>query len=89
MPAIEKSGLYDIKAVYSQSKKSAEALIRNGSVDIYSNDSGPGKSLDDLLARKDIQAVDIVLPITHQATVVKKALEAGKHVVSHSRLAKA
>jgi hypothetical protein len=87
LPAIEKSGLYDIKAVYSRSKKSAEGLIpNNASVDIYSDDSGPGKSLDDLLARKDIQAVDVVLPITHQPSVIKKCLTAGKHVV-YPRLA--
>ncbi len=67
--------------MYSRSKKSANALIPNGSVDIYSDDSGSGKGLDDLLARKDIQAVDVVLPITHQPVVIKKALKAGKHVV--------
>ena len=75
------SGAYDIKAVYSRSKKSAGALIPDGSIDIYSDDSGPGKGLDDLLARKDIQAVDVVLPISHQPEVIKKALRAGKHVV--------
>ena len=43
LSAIEKSGLFDIKAVYSPSKKSAEALIPNGSVDVYSDDSGREK----------------------------------------------
>lgn len=75
------SGTYDIRAVYSRSKKSAGALIPDGSIDIYSDDSGPGKGLDDLLARKDIQAVDVVLPISHQPEVIKKSLKAGKHVV--------
>jgi predicted dehydrogenase len=65
LPAIEKSGLYDVKAVYSRSKKSAKAFIPDGSLDIYSDDSGPGRSLEDLLARKAIHAVDVVLPITH------------------------
>jgi predicted dehydrogenase len=73
--------LYEIKAVYSRSKKSAEKLIPNDSVDIYSDDAGSGKGLDDLLARKDIQAVDIVLPITLQPRIVREALAAGKHVV--------
>jgi homoserine dehydrogenase len=82
LPAIRAAGTYDIKAVYSRSKKSAETLITDGSVDIYSDDSGPGKGLEDLLARKDIQAVDVVLPISHQPEVIKKALKAGKHVVS-------
>jgi len=43
LPAIERSGLYDIKAGYSRSKQSAEALIPDESVDIYSDDSSPGK----------------------------------------------
>lgn len=81
LPAIEKSGLFDVKAVYSRTKKSAEAFIPDGSLDVYSDDSGPGRSLEDLLARKDIQAVDVVLPITHQPGIIKKALKAGKHVV--------
>jgi len=81
LPAIERSGLYDVKAVYSRSKKSAKALIPDGSVDIYSEDSGPGKELDDLLSRRDIQAVDVVLPINNQPDVIRKALKAGKHVV--------
>jgi predicted dehydrogenase len=68
--------------VYSRSKKSASALLPNESVDIYSDDSGPGKGLDDLLARKDIEAVDVVLPIVNQPDVIKKSLLAGKHVVS-------
>jgi len=69
--------------VYSRSKKSAEELLPNAAVDVYSNDSGEGKGLDDLLAREDIHAVDVVLPITHQAEIIKKALKAGKHVVYH------
>jgi len=81
LPAIRSSGLYDIKAVYSRSRKSAEALISEGGVDIYSDDSGPGKGLDDLLARSDIQAVDVVLPITHAPGVIMKCFQAGKHVV--------
>jgi predicted dehydrogenase len=81
LPAIQKSSLYDIKAVYSRSKKSAEGLLPGASVDIYSDDSGPGQGLDDLLTRKDIQAVDVVLPINNQPEVIKRSLKAGKHVV--------
>lgn len=81
LPAIEKSGLFNIKAVYSRSRKSAEALIPNGNVDIYSDDSGSGKGLDNLLSRSDIQAVDVALPINNQPDVIRKALKAGKHVV--------
>jgi len=81
IPAIQSSGLFNIKAVYSRTRKSAETLIPGGSVDIYSDDSGRGRGMDDLLARRDIQAVDVVLPITHQPNVIKKAFQAGKHVV--------
>ena len=51
-------------------------------VDLYSDDSGPGKTLDDLLARSDIQAVIIALPIKNQPDYIRKALLAGKHVLS-------
>jgi Oxidoreductase family, NAD-binding Rossmann fold len=65
--------------VYSRSKKSADSLITDGSVDVYSDDSEKG--LEELLRREDIQAVDIALPIMAQPHVIRKALQAGKHVV--------
>lgn len=46
-----------------------------------------GKSLDDLLKRDDIAAVDVALPILHQPGVVEKALKAGKHVLSEKPVA--
>jgi predicted dehydrogenase len=46
-----------------------------------------GKTLDDLLKREDIAAVDIALPILHQPGVVEKALAAGKHVLSEKPVA--
>lgn len=49
---------------------------------LYSEDSEEGKSLDDLLARSDIKAVTIALPIKNQPEYIKKALLAGKHVLS-------
>jgi predicted dehydrogenase len=54
----------------------------------YDNPSEPGKSLDDLLARTDIGAVVVVLPISNQPEVIKKALAAGKHVLSEKPVAK-
>lgn len=56
-------------------------------VDVYSDESGAGKSLDDLLARTDIQAVIIALPIRNQPEYVRKALMAGKHVLSEKPVA--
>ena len=43
--------------------------------------------LDTLLARPDIEAVDIILPIDSQPEVVRKALAAGKHVISEKPIA--
>lgn len=77
-----------MKAVYSRSLKSARTLEADESkVDIYSDDSGAGKSLDDLLAREDIGAVIIALPIKNQPEYIRKALLAGKHVLSEKPVA--
>lgn len=77
-----------LKAVYSRSLKSAETLgTDNSKVDIYSDDSGAGKSLDDLLARSDIHAIIIALPIKNQPDYIRKALLAGKHVLSEKPIA--
>lgn len=77
-----------MKAVYSRSLKSAKTLeVDESSVDLYSDDSGAGKSLEDLLARNDIQAVVIALPIKNQPDYIRKALLAGKHVLSEKPVA--
>jgi len=57
-------------------------MAESADVDLYSDDSGSGKSLDDLLARSDIHAVIIALPIKNQPDYIRKALLAGKHVLS-------
>ncbi|KAL2134075.1 hypothetical protein VTI74DRAFT_1071 [Chaetomium olivicolor] len=87
LPAIEANPALTLKAVYSRSQQSAEALAAGSkdpsSVAIYFDTPAvEGKSLDDLLRRDDIAAVDIVLPILHQPGVVEKAIKAGKHVLS-------
>lgn len=78
----------ELKAVYSRSLKSAKTLeVDETKVDIYSDDSGADKSLDDLLARTDVQAVIIALPIKSQPDYIRKALLAGKHVLSEKPVA--
>jgi len=68
--------------------KSAKTLEADESkVDLYSDDSGSGKGLDDLLRRSDINAVIIALPIKNQPEYVRKALQAGKHVLSEKPVA--
>ncbi|KAL7267082.1 hypothetical protein RUND412_010346 [Rhizina undulata] len=87
-PAVEACKDVELKAVYSRGRKSAEMLFGSSNVDIYSDDSVEGKHLDALLARQDIQAVVIALPIPIQPAIIKKSLLAGKHVLSEKPVAK-
>ncbi|KAH6618305.1 oxidoreductase-like protein [Chaetomium sp. MPI-SDFR-AT-0129] len=92
LPAIEATPALSLKAVYSRSQSSAEALASASrspsTVAIYFDSPAvPGKSLDDLLQRTDIAAVDVVLPILQQPDVIRKALQAGKHVLSEKPVA--
>jgi len=83
-----------LKAVYSRSEKSAHdladaaatALNLTSLPSIY-HDGDPTSTLDALLARSDITAVIVVLPITLQPSIVVKALAAGKHVLSEKPVA--
>lgn len=54
---------------------------------VYYDLGGQDGNLDALLARKDIQAVIVVLPITAQPPIIVQALEAGKHVISEKPIA--
>jgi predicted dehydrogenase len=77
-----------LKAIYSRSLKSAKALSESaGHVDIYSNDSGSGKTYHDLLLRSDIDAIVVALPIKNQPEYIEAALKAGKHVLSEKPIA--
>ncbi len=92
LPAIEACSLYRLKAVYSRSQKSAEAFKAQSKagagVDTYfDSPEAEGKSLDHVLARDDVEAVIVCLPIPAQAAVIKKALAAGKHVFSEKPVA--
>ncbi len=74
-----------LKAVYSRSLKSAQALSLK--VDLYSDDAGAGKTYHDLLLRDDIHGVIIALPILSQPEYIEAALAAGKHVLSEKPIA--
>ncbi|KAH7102427.1 NAD(P)-binding protein [Auriculariales sp. MPI-PUGE-AT-0066] len=90
------SGEANLAAVYSRSAKTAqsfadawkEALPNAPPLPVYSDDSGGDHDLDALLKRSDVHAVAIVLPIPAQPDVVRKALAAGKHVLSEKPVAK-
>ncbi|KDR66469.1 hypothetical protein GALMADRAFT_259259 [Galerina marginata CBS 339.88] len=83
-----------LKAVYSRSEKSAHDLADTAKValnltaapSIY-HDGDASSNLDVLLARSDITAVIVVLPITLQPSIITKALAAGKHVLSEKPVA--
>ncbi|KAG7445420.1 oxidoreductase family protein [Guyanagaster necrorhizus] len=82
-----------LKAVYSRSAKSAEgfsaaAVTALGipAPDVY-HDGENGGGVDAILARKDISSVLIVLPIPVQPSIILKALQAGKHVLSEKPVA--
>ena len=68
---------FEIVAVYSQHGQRATVLA--GSLPTPADATA---DLDGLLARDDIEAVDIVLPIDIQPVIVAQALSAGKHVIS-------
>ncbi|KAL4937121.1 hypothetical protein BDV06DRAFT_216134 [Aspergillus oleicola] len=91
IPVITSCSSVSLKAVYSRSKRSSEALASQSNVspDIYYDTlSAAGKSLDDLLQRQDIEAVIICLPILVQPEVIRKSLASGKHVLSEKPMAK-
>jgi predicted dehydrogenase len=87
-PAVQASPHLTLKAIYSRSLKSAKALTESaGQIDLYSDDSGSGKTFHDLLLRPDIQGVIIALPIANQPEYIEAALKAGKHVLSEKPVA--
>jgi len=77
---------YEVVAIYSRSQANAAALAAAlagtlpGQVEAYSD-------LAAVLARADVDAVDIVLPIAVQPAVIEAALRAGKHVISEKPVA--
>ena len=89
LPAVLACPLLSLKAVYSRTQKSAEKLAQHSAnVDAYfGSPSTLGCSLDDLLNRQDIGAVIIACPILVQPKLVKKAIRAGKHVLSEKPIA--
>ncbi|GAB1214674.1 hypothetical protein ATERTT37_003838 [Aspergillus terreus] len=88
LPRLRASPDFDLKAIYSRSRQSAQALAGDCDVAVYAEDAGPGHRYEDLLARADIAAVVIALPILVQPTFIRQALQAGKHVLSEKPIAK-
>ena len=79
IPAMQALGdTFEIVAVHSRTRAKAEALAALVSAEVVE----VADDLDTLLARDDIEAVDLVLPIPTLPGVIKQALGAGKHVIS-------
>jgi predicted dehydrogenase len=74
-----------LKSAEETAKLAAEA---GATVDVYSSESGPEKSYDELLKRSDIDGVILALPIIDQPSYIEKALVAGKHVLAEKPIAK-
>ncbi|KAI0786966.1 oxidoreductase family protein [Abortiporus biennis] len=96
LPAIASLGRsnVELKAVYSRSEKSAEQLavdaqgiLKLDAPPTVYHDENKDSNLDILLARKDISAVIIALPIVTQPSIIRKSLASGKHVLSEKPVA--
>lgn len=73
-------GLVEIRGVCSRTLKSAEAFARDAEVSFATDD------LDTLLAREDIDAIDICTPPSSHHKIAIKAAEAGKHIIMEKPL---
>ena len=81
VPALQAlSDTFEIAAIHSRTRAQSEALA----ADIAQTAPAPEviDDLDTLLGRADIEAVDLVLPIQTVPEVIRRALVAGKHVIS-------
>ncbi|KAF9025812.1 oxidoreductase family protein [Hymenopellis radicata] len=92
LPALSSLQGITLKAVYSRSLSTAETFASSPLISskpaIYHDAPDGAGGLDALLARSDISAVLVILPIPLLPSVVLKALAAGKHVLSEKPVAK-
>jgi predicted dehydrogenase len=73
---------FEIVAVYSRTMSTAQKLVGQIPYTVE-----PTTDLDALLARSDIEAVDILLPIAAMPDAVQRALQSGKHLLSEKPIA--
>lgn len=82
-PALNALGdMYRVVAVCSRSQESAQRAAALFPYPVETCTDIPA-----LLARDDVEAVDILLPIAHMPAVTEMALRAGKHVISEKPIA--
>jgi predicted dehydrogenase len=85
LPAILNNRSFCLKAIYSRTMASAQALASSVSDEVQLYDDS---TLDKLLARDDINAVVVCLPIVSQPDIIRRAFKAGKSVLSEKPVAK-
>ena len=73
-------GLVEIRGVCARTRKSAEAFARDAGVGFATDD------LEALLARKDIDVIDICTPPASHHEIAIRAAEAGKHIIMEKPL---
>ncbi|KAL3457031.1 hypothetical protein BJX64DRAFT_296234 [Aspergillus heterothallicus] len=92
LPAILSNEVFSLRAVYSRSQVSSLSFATAASLALenayFTTPPNEAQSLESLLARPDIQAVMIALPIPAQPAMIHAALHAGKHVLSEKPIAK-
>lgn len=74
------SGIVEIRGVCSRTIESAEAFARDARVTFATND------LNALLARKDIDVIDICTPPASHHEIAIQAADAGKHIIMEKPL---
>jgi predicted dehydrogenase len=90
LPAIRSIADFKLKALYSRSQKSAEKLAKaagDGVQAFYETPASEDRNLDALLARSDIQAISIAVSISTGPEFIRKALQAGKSILSEKPIA--
>jgi predicted dehydrogenase len=73
-------GQVEVRGVCSRTRESAEAFAREAKIPFFTEDFGA------LLARQDIDAVDICLPPALHHEFAIRAAEAGKHIIMEKPL---
>jgi predicted dehydrogenase len=79
LPAYRKAG-FDVRTIYDVDRARASSVADTWGLDVCD-------SLDELLARDDIDVVDIAVTPTAQQSIAKIVLESGRHVLAQKPLA--
>ena len=82
-PILARSPSFDCVAVWSRRLESASVLADELGAEAFSGEA----SLEEVLARKDIDAIVMALPLDVQPDLVRRVLRSGKHLLSEKPIA--